>query len=165
MGTRFTWRSASRPTCRWLGESRPQSGTSPSSSRRFSTLSTLAGSSLRPSPATRRTTTFSCTPSARLAGATRSSPCAARTRTSRAAARYRRSLFPRIPRHTQRFRDLYRGRGAVEREFGRLKHDYGLDRLRVRGLERVALHADLTMLARLSQALSRAREEAAPLAA
>jgi hypothetical protein len=28
---------------------------------------------------------------------------------------------------------------------------------RVRGLERVALHADLTMLVRLSQALSRAR--------
>ncbi len=35
--------------------------------------------------------------------------------------------------------------------------------LRVRGLERVALHADLTMLARLSQALARAR--AVPLAA
>ena len=34
---------------------------------------------------------------------------------------------------------------------------------RVRGLERVALHADLTMLARLSQALARAR--AVPLAA
>jgi len=72
-------------------------------------------------------------------------------------------LFPRIPRHTERFRDLYRSRGAVEREFGRLKHDYGLDRLRVRGLERVQLHADLTILARLSQALSRAR--AVPLAA
>jgi hypothetical protein len=44
-----------------------------------------------------------------------------------------------------------------------LKHDYGLAPLRVRGLERVALHADLTMLARLSQALARAR--AIPLAA
>lgn len=72
-------------------------------------------------------------------------------------------LFPRIARHTQEFRDLYRGRGAVEREFGRLKHDYGLDRLRVRGLERVQLHADLTILARLAQSLSRARE--LPLAA
>jgi hypothetical protein len=51
----------------------------------------------------------------------------------------------------------------VEREFGRLKHDYGLAPLRVRGLERVQLHADLTMLARLSQALARAR--AVPLAA
>jgi hypothetical protein len=66
-------------------------------------------------------------------------------------------LFPRIPRHSQRFRDLYRGRAAVEREFGRLKNDYGLAPLRVRGLERVRLHADLTMLARLGQALSRAR--------
>jgi hypothetical protein len=62
-------------------------------------------------------------------------------------------LFPRIPRHTQRFRDLYRGRGAVEREFGRLKHQYGLAPLRVRGIERVQFHADLTMLARLAQAL------------
>lgn len=34
--------------------------------------------------------------------------------------------FPRIPRHTQRFRDLYRGRAAVERAFGDLKHGYGL---------------------------------------
>lgn len=72
-------------------------------------------------------------------------------------------FFPRIARHTQRWRDLYRGRAAVEREFGRLKNDYGLVPLRVRGLEKVALHADLTMLARLGQALSRAR--AVPLAA
>ena len=43
-------------------------------------------------------------------------------------------LFPRIPRHTQRFRDLYRGRAAVEREFGRSKHDYGLAPLRVRAV-------------------------------
>jgi hypothetical protein len=51
----------------------------------------------------------------------------------------------------------------VEREYGRLKHDYGLAPLRVRGIDRVALNADLTMLARLSQALSRTR--AVPLAA
>jgi hypothetical protein len=72
-------------------------------------------------------------------------------------------LFPRIPRHSQRFRDLYRGRAAVEREFGRLKHEYGLSPLRVRGLERVRLYADLVILARLSQTLNRAR--AVPLAA
>jgi hypothetical protein len=57
----------------------------------------------------------------------------------------------------QRFRDLYRRRAAVERAFGDLKHGYGLAPLRVRGLERVALHADLVMLGRLGQALSRAR--------
>jgi hypothetical protein len=51
----------------------------------------------------------------------------------------------------------------VERAFGDLKHNYGLAPLRVRGLERVALHTDLTMLARLSQALARAH--AMPLAA
>jgi hypothetical protein len=49
-------------------------------------------------------------------------------------------------------------REEVEREFGRLKHEYGLSPLRVRGLARVQLHADLTMLARLSQAPSRERE-------
>jgi hypothetical protein len=49
----------------------------------------------------------------------------------------------------------------VEREFGRLKHDYGLAFLRVRRIERVRLHADLTMLGRL--ALARVR--AVPLAA
>jgi hypothetical protein len=70
---------------------------------------------------------------------------------------------PLIPRETRRWKDLYRGRASVEREFGRLKHECGLAPLRVRGIERVALHADLVMLARLSQALSRAR--AVPLAA
>lgn len=72
---------------------------------------------------------------------------------------------PRIQRHTQEYRDLYRRRVAVEREFGRLKHDYALAPLRVRGLERVQLHADLVILARLSLALHRARAQAVPVAA
>jgi DDE family transposase len=66
-------------------------------------------------------------------------------------------LFHRIRRDSQRFRDLYRGRAAVEREFGRLKNDYGLAPLRVRGVAKVQLHADLVMLGRLGQALARAR--------
>lgn len=57
---------------------------------------------------------------------------------------------------------LRRSPPAAEREFGRLKNDYALAPLRVRGLERVQLHADLTMLARLSVAL--ARLEAQPFA-
>jgi hypothetical protein len=72
-------------------------------------------------------------------------------------------LNPLIPRTTERSRKLYRSRGAVEREFGRLKHEWALLPLRVRGLERVQLHADLTILAKLSCALARAR--AVPLAA
>jgi hypothetical protein len=68
-------------------------------------------------------------------------------------------LFPRIPRHTARWKSLYRGRAAVEREFGYLKHTFGLAPLRVRGHERVQLHADLVILGRLAQALSRARSE------
>jgi transposase len=66
-------------------------------------------------------------------------------------------LHPLIPRESERSRKLYRSRGAVEREFGRLKHEWALLPLRVRGLERVQLHADLTILAKLACALSRAR--------
>jgi DDE family transposase len=72
-------------------------------------------------------------------------------------------LFPRIPRHSGRFRTLYKRRVAVEREFARLKHQWGLAPLRVRGLEKVQLHADLTILTRQALALARAREM--PLAA
>lgn len=62
-----------------------------------------------------------------------------------------------IPRSTERWRKLYPGRASVEHEFGRLKNDCGLTALRVRGIERVALHVDLVMLARLSRALAQAR--------
>lgn len=67
-----------------------------------------------------------------------------------------------IPRKTDEWRSLYRRRSSVEREFGCLKHNYGLAFLRVRGIERVRLHADLTMLGRLALALAKAR--AVPLA-
>ena len=72
-------------------------------------------------------------------------------------------LHPLIPRETLRWRGLYGKRASVEREFGRLKHEWALSPLRVRGLDRVRLHADLTILAKLSCALARAR--AVPLAA
>ena len=65
-----------------------------------------------------------------------------------------------IPRETPRWRKLYKSRGAVEREFGRLKHEWALLPLRVRGLERVQLHADLTVLAKLACALARSRTAA-----
>jgi len=64
-----------------------------------------------------------------------------------------------IPRKSDEWRRLYSGRSAVEREFGRLKHNYGLAFLRVRGIERVRLHADLVMLGRLSLAVARARAD------
>jgi Transposase DDE domain len=67
-----------------------------------------------------------------------------------------------IPRSSTRWRNLYCLRSAVEREFGRLKHQYGLAFLRVRGVERVRLHADLTMLARLALAVSRAHGASQP---
>ncbi len=72
-------------------------------------------------------------------------------------------LHPLIPRETERSAKLYRSRGAVEREFGRLKHEWALLPLRVRGLDRGWPHADLTILAKLATALARART--VPLAA
>jgi Transposase DDE domain/Transposase domain (DUF772) len=69
-------------------------------------------------------------------------------------------LHPLIPRETKRFKDGYRKRAAVEREFGRLKHEWALGPLRVRGLDRVRLHADLTILTKLACALARVRAAA-----
>jgi IS5 family transposase len=62
-----------------------------------------------------------------------------------------------IPYGSAEWKRLYRGRAAVERAFATLKHEYGLTPLRVRGLDRASLHADLTILAQLSQALVKAR--------
>src|SRR5207248_681654 len=72
-------------------------------------------------------------------------------------------LHPLLPRETPRWSKLYKGRAAVEREFGRLKNDWALAPLRVRGVDRVRLHADLTILAKLASALATARR--LPLAA
>ncbi len=72
-------------------------------------------------------------------------------------------LHTLIPRETARWKGLYQGRAAVEREFGRLKHEWALLPLRARRIERVRLHADLTILSRLAVALAKAR--AVPLAA
>jgi len=66
-------------------------------------------------------------------------------------------LHPLIPYKSKRWKAMYRKRGAVEREFGKLKHEWGLGPLRVRGLDRVRLHADLTVLTKLACTLSRAR--------
>ena len=43
------------------------------------------------------------------------------------------------------------------RWFGRLKNEWGLKLLRVRGLDRVRLHADLTILTRLASTLAAER--------
>ncbi|HYP54792.1 MAG TPA: transposase [Solirubrobacterales bacterium] len=72
-------------------------------------------------------------------------------------------LHPLIPRETKRWKAGYRKRAAVEREFGRLKNHWGLKPLRVRGLERVRLHADLTVLTKLACALSGVRAHSPPL--
>jgi hypothetical protein len=64
---------------------------------------------------------------------------------------------PHISRYSEQFRTLYRNRAAVEREFGTSKITTHSAPLRVRGLQRVQLHADLTILGRLSLALLRTR--------
>jgi hypothetical protein len=66
-------------------------------------------------------------------------------------------LHPLIPHKSKRWNSTYRKRVAVEREFGRLKHEWGLGPLRVRGLERVRRHADLTILTKLACSLARVR--------
>jgi hypothetical protein len=68
-----------------------------------------------------------------------------------------------IPRESQRSVKLYRSRGAVEREFGRLKHEWAIAPLRIRRLGRVRLHVDLPILAKLATRL--ASERAVALAA
>lgn len=74
-------------------------------------------------------------------------------------------LHPLMPRESARWKATYRRRAAVEREFGRLKHEWALGPLRVRGIDRVRLHADLTILTRLGCALARARgTDRAPMA-
>jgi transposase len=65
-------------------------------------------------------------------------------------------LHPLIPRETLRWK-VYRGRASVERAFGRLKNESGLAPLRVRRIERVRLHADLTILSQLTCVLNRSR--------
>ena len=72
-------------------------------------------------------------------------------------------LHPLVPRESKRSRSLYKSRGAVGREFGRLKNEWALAPLRVRRIERVRLHADLTILAKLACRL--AAERAVRLAA
>lgn len=62
-------------------------------------------------------------------------------------------LHPLIPRHTTRWKTLYQQRVAVEREFGQLKHEWGMLPLRVRRLPRVRLHVDLAILAQLAAAV------------
>jgi hypothetical protein len=69
-------------------------------------------------------------------------------------------LHPLIPRETLRWKALYRRRASVERAFGRLKNEWALAPLRVRRIERVRLHANLTVLAQLSSALNQQQETA-----
>jgi hypothetical protein len=66
-------------------------------------------------------------------------------------------LHPLIPRETLRWKALYRGRASVERAFGRLKNEWSLAPLRVRKIERVRLHTDLTILSQLTVALNKER--------
>jgi IS5 family transposase len=104
---------------------------------------TFAGSDAKRGASKWRCPTGECTPASRWIKADR--------------------LHTLIPRTTDRWRSLYRSRVAVEREFGNLKHNWGFAPLRVRTLERIRLHTDLTILARLACALVAAR--AVPLTA
>jgi transposase, IS5 family len=64
-------------------------------------------------------------------------------------------LHTLIPRGTDRWKAYYHSRGAMEREFGHLKHEWAMLPLRVRRLPRVRLHVDLTILAQLADAAAK----------
>ena len=97
---------------------------------------TFAGSDAKRGASKWRCPTGGCTPASRWVKAGR--------------------LHPLIPRETEKWKAMYRQRTAVERGFGRLKHEWAMLPLRVRRLPRVALHVDLTILAQLADALTRA---------
>ncbi len=59
-----------------------------------------------------------------------------------------------VPRESKRWKALYRGCAAYEREFGRLKKEWVLIALRVREVELARRHADLTIVGKLACALS-----------
>ncbi len=106
---------------------------------------TFAGSDAKRGAAKWRCPTGECTPASKWIKADR--------------------LHTLIPCGTERWKGLYHQRGAVEREFGNLKHNWSLGPLRVRRIEWVRLHADLTILTRLACALSAGRAGPTPLAA
>jgi hypothetical protein len=54
-------------------------------------------------------------------------------------------LHTLIPRGTDRWKGYYHSRGAVEREFGHLKHEWGMLPLRVRRIQRVRICAHLSL--------------------
>jgi len=66
-------------------------------------------------------------------------------------------LHPLIPRESVRSAKLYRSCVAVEREFGRLTNEWAMGPLRVRRIERVRLHVDLTVLGKLACRLASER--------
>jgi hypothetical protein len=68
-----------------------------------------------------------------------------------------RSAAPAGPARVEPLDRPVPGPRRCEREFGRLKNEWALPPLRVHGLDRVRLHADLTILAKHACALSRAR--------
>jgi hypothetical protein len=69
-------------------------------------------------------------------------------------------LQPLVPRSTDRYHRLYDQRGAVEREFGRLKNEYGTRQMHTRGFSRVQVHVDWSILTCLALALAKARRSA-----
>jgi transposase len=70
-------------------------------------------------------------------------------------------MHPLIPYKAERWKGLYRRRASVERAFGRLKNESALAPLRVRRIERVRLHADLTILSQLAASLNQDQDRAA----
>jgi hypothetical protein len=67
--------------------------------------------------------------------------------------------FPAIPRATQQFERLYKGRTSVERVNGRLKVFWGLDDGNVVGARRFHAHVGAVMIVHLAFATQLARQQ------
>lgn len=67
--------------------------------------------------------------------------------------------FCRVPRHTDRFRRLYKKRTSVERVYSRLKDHLVLDNLTHRGKDKVGVHILFSLLTMVASALGMAKKD------
>ena len=74
------------------------------------------------------------------------------------ASDYRRHCA--VPRSTPRWKRLYDKRSSVERVFGRLKEFRRLDKITLRGKQKIELHCLMAVITMQAMALGKARQEA-----
>jgi transposase len=84
-------------------------------------------------------------------------PRSAKDRTGRRATTRRADYILTVKRHSTKWKKIYAKRPAAERVFSRLEKTFGLERLRVRTMERVRCHFAICMISMLSLAVAATR--------